>query len=626
MVQRIMLNLSDYLKEQSSDSSFKAEYISNCGYVTFSNSGKRGSTKYFQIGLQSILATLQDISNHLDIFEKMKEYNETIWRDNGHKYFSDEVANANSTVQTKPLFSTLSKIIKWANQPDLESTNSDQYIEISSRTLERAINKITKLINIDLDNVIKINDEPDSISEDELVNKLKAIEDEDSNKFAKLILFGIKYGKFITNAQELNKKASIRSVSALPAGVAVRNLIASNNMGVGFYKPDASYLAPINPQNKPVKSNFLPYLPAMRTKPFLLLAGISGTGKSRIVREMAFAACPKKLQDANNVSPGNYCMIEVKPNWHDSTELMGYASQIGKPHYVVTPFINFIIKAWHHIDTPFFVCLDEMNLAPAEQYFAEYLSVLESRKLNQGKIVSEPLIKPEYTQKYIEDFKASSSVFNVDNVKSTNIFEDIAKNGLRLPPNLIVIGTINMDETTYQFSRKVIDRAMTIEMSHVDFDAMFTDTDYSLQYTDSPMDTEFFLPKYASAREVLTQLNDVDQNLLKVQIPELLKRLDNILQSTPFRVAYRVQNELILYYAALREVLPNEDGLSILQTSFDDILMMKVLPRIEGNEESLEQPLKALVDFSMDKYPRTLTKIKEMQARLEINRFASFWP
>ena len=72
-----------------------------------------------------------------------------------------------------------------------------------------------------------------------------------------------------------------------------------------------------------------PYLTAIRTKPFLLLAGISGTGKSRIVREFAFKSCPKYLQDKAGTTPGNYCMIEVKPNWHDSTELLGYYSRLG---------------------------------------------------------------------------------------------------------------------------------------------------------------------------------------------------------------------------------------------------------------------------------------------------------
>lgn len=116
-----------------------------------------------------------------------------------------------------------------------------------------------------------------------------------------------------------------------------------------------------------ISNSFRPYFTAIRTKPFLLLAGISGTGKSRIVKDMAFQTCPN-VGDlrSDNVSPGNYCLVEVKPNWHDSTELLGYDSVISEG-YIVTKFVKFLVKAMLNDDIPFFVCLDEMNLAPVEQ-------------------------------------------------------------------------------------------------------------------------------------------------------------------------------------------------------------------------------------------------------------------
>ena len=129
----------------------------------------------------------------------------------------------------------------------------------------------------------------------------------------------------------------------------------------------------------PHTNSYKKYLLALRTKTFLLLAGISGTGKSRIVREFAFKSCPKYLQDEDGTTPGNYCMIEVKPNWHDSTELLGYYSNLSK-EYQFKKFVKFLVKAKMYPDVPFFVCLDEMNLAPVEQYFAEVLSILETRK------------------------------------------------------------------------------------------------------------------------------------------------------------------------------------------------------------------------------------------------------
>jgi hypothetical protein len=107
--------------------------------------------------------------------------------------------------------------------------------------------------------------------------------------------------------------------------------------------PQHGYWATTNSVSIATTTNLMPYFSALRTKPFMLLAGISGTGKSRIVREFAFDSCPKELQDADGTEPGNYCMIEVKPNWHDSTELLGYWSNLNK-QYMFTKFVKFLVK------------------------------------------------------------------------------------------------------------------------------------------------------------------------------------------------------------------------------------------------------------------------------------------
>lgn len=253
-------------------------------------------------------------------------------------------------------------------------------------------------------------------------------------------------------------------------------------------------------------------LSALKTKPFLLLAGISGTGKSRKVQELAYATCPRDGElDSDPTSPGNYCLIEVKPNWHDSTELLGYYSNLsGK--YVLTDFIRFVYKAIQHPDVPFFVCLDEMNLAPVEQYFAEYLSVLETRKkiqneqTGENEIVSAELI----TKKSFQNVKLKSDIATPleigDDVahdhqylytgEDLEVVKYIKENGLRLPQNLFVIGTVNMDDTTHQFSRKVIDRAFTIEMNGGDLSSMFDAKD-TLSYAETPLEAKYVVPSYS---------------------------------------------------------------------------------------------------------------------------------
>ncbi len=386
------------------------------------------------------------------------------------------------------------------------------------------------------------------------------------------------------------------------------------------------------------------YLRAMRTKPFLLLAGISGTGKSRIVKQMAFDSCPDNgVLRSDLTSPGNYCLIEVKPNWHDSTELIGYESQISGAHYQLTPFVKFLAKAMIYPDIPFFVCLDEMNLAPVEQYFAEFLSVLESRTKIDGHIVSEPLIKADIFKKYNlkrelfsqEDEKitydATSSTVEpeVDYGKEAEVYEQLREQGLRIPSNVIVIGTVNMDETTHQFSRKVIDRAMTIEMNLPDGNPFmdFFNNASKLEYRAKPTSPSLYLATETKASDVVEALaaeNADKTEWLKGEVATVLTKLNTALDGTPFKVAYRVQNELMLYFYQiwLEDKAANWEDL--LTTATDQILMMKVLPRVEGDEGLLEKPLASLADFCVN-YPNAAKKVEEMQKRLE-HSFTSYWP
>lgn len=375
-------------------------------------------------------------------------------------------------------------------------------------------------------------------------------------------------------------------------------------------------------------TNYEDLLTAMRTKPFLLLAGISGTGKSRIVKQMAFESCPDiPALRSDKTAPGNYELIEVKPNWHDSSELLGYESEIGGPHYVVTPFVRFLVKAMRYPDVPFFVCMDEMNLAPVEQYFAEFLSVLESRKLlSDGTITSEPLIKADIFSKYADQLHRDLDITDAETYKA--VYDRLKNDGLRLPSNLIVVGTVNMDETTHQFSRKVIDRAMTIEMNIEDAETPFKnffEGGDALHYYDNPQPKDLFLPKVVQASEALSTLRAEDASYLKENVPGLLHSLNSALNGTPFKIAYRVQNELILYFFSLREENPDEAAEALLAQAMDAILMMKVLPRIEGDEDLLDKPLKTLAQFT-ENYPQASRKIAEMQERLPQAHFTCFWP
>ena len=486
-------------------------------------------------------------------------------------------------------------------------------------------------------------------SQEELVTLLNKMYQQEN--VAGVHLFALKYGDEIPkfNNTSLISEANIPDSyrTELSKMLKVFKLIKTNTFNICFFE-DVSILDLSKSTSNLSHLKDTSLLTAMRTKPFLLLAGISGTGKSRVVKQMAFESCPNiPVLRCDKTAPGNYELIEVKPNWHDSTELLGYESEIGGSHFVLTPFIKFLVKAMRYENkAPFFVCMDEMNLAPVEQYFAEFLSVLESRKLlPNGTITSEPLVKADIFTKYENTLKDELLDIKRPNTKDAKddetkdpaedygdfnaVYERLKADGLRLPSNLIVIGTVNMDETTHQFSRKVIDRAMTIEMNIEDAETPFKnffDGTAALDYPNGePADKNLFLPKIVQASEALSQLSVEDATYLKDSVPQLLHTLNTALNGTPFKVAYRVQNELILYFYSLREEKSDDSAETLLATAMDAILMMKVLPRIEGDEDLLEEPLKELAVFT-ENYPNSSIKIAEMQERLSRAHFTSFWP
>ena len=431
--------------------------------------------------------------------------------------------------------------------------------------------------------------------------------------------------------------------------------------------------------NTPHTNSYKKYLLALRTKPFLLLAGISGTGKSRIVREFAFKSCPKYLQDEDGTTPGNYCMIEVKPNWHDSTELLGYYSNLSK-EYQFKKFVKFLVKAKMYPDVPFFVCLDEMNLAPVEQYFAEVLSILETRKhprnpetkeVDMKTIKTEVIVEAKYFQQLgkmpifknketgdplkqkLTDRDIYMKLYGIDEEKDINkeVGEktELTTLGLTLPGNVLIIGTVNMDDTTHQFSRKVIDRAMTIEMNGGNLSAMFGGSK-NLEYLEDEAEQQkwqnAFTQRYISADEVL-EAHPQEAETIMEKLPERLNELNKALKGTPFEVSYRVLNELTIMVGVLLD--DNEEGKSIddiINQAVDNILLMKILPRIEGDADMFaikkkdvqyDNRLKWLesiaTDISTDgeeeekeSKQTAREKIHEMIERLDNQEFTRFWP
>ena len=351
-------------------------------------------------------------------------------------------------------------------------------------------------------------------------------------------------------------------------------------------------------------STYTSFFTALRTKPFMLLAGISGTGKSRIVRKLAQATVTEELQSANGYtggnfaknrwtlhSPANFELIQVKPNWHNSMDVIGYLSNIPSPHYVFTPFIEFIVKAWQHPEVPFFLCLDEMNLAPVEEYFAEFLSAIESRSFEDKEYMTDPIIKPfnsfgeDVAKMMVNALFPNFTAGDTESV-TTKIIKHFRTKGLTLPKNLIVIGTVNMDETTFSFSRKVLDRAMSLEMNEVDYDSFLTDTtDDDLKAIVKAFEenkdmklNDLLVDRHIEAKEIIEELGEDAQFAI-----DYLKRINALLEGTPFKLGYRAANEALIYLQASYEF-----GQTNRIAALDNFTLMKILSRIEGDETKLK--------------------------------------
>ena len=376
------------------------------------------------------------------------------------------------------------------------------------------------------------------------------------------------------------------------------------------------------------------------SKPFLILAGISGTGKTRFVR-----------QQAERTGLDNYCLVSVRPDWHEPSDLLGYISHLGsQPKYITTDVLRFIVQAWKHISDsgfdlktgkvteeqlneiqPYWLCLDEMNLAPVEQYFSDYLSILETRQWNGEVYQCDPLLKASA----LENIQPTDLGLSEGDI----LWEYFKENGISIPFNLIVAGTVNMDETTHGFSRKVLDRALSVDFNE------FYPNDFNAYFSSNTQNKTFTYPIYSDASLSL----NLDSPFVKESC-EFLSEVNSVLKNSPFELAYRALNELLLSVKCI-----NPKNEIDLQSVWDDFLMMKVLPRIEGDSEKLDfdgeeslltnleaimrEQLSAIWDgekridlfretnegYVINIECRSKAKISWMQTKLEKFGFTHFW-
>ncbi|XID92250.1 McrB family protein [Paenibacillaceae bacterium WGS1546] len=351
---------------------------------------------------------------------------------------------------------------------------------------------------------------------------------------------------------------------------------------------------------------------SMKTKPFVILAGVSGTGKTKLVQLFAEAI-------GATSENGQYTLIPVRPDWSDPSDLIGYKDLSDR--FRPGPLTDVLVEASDpaNRDKPYFICLDEMNLARVEHYFSDMLSILETQKRQEDRIVTDPLIRP-------------SALANE---------EDQSKYGrLHIPDNVYLIGTVNMDETTHPFSKKVLDRANTIEFNEIQLDVYPSPSVNSVPT--QPASNAFLRADYL-------QLVDAYQGsnipLIEKATSELV-RINDILGQIHSHVGFRIRDAICFY------LLYNEQaGLLTNDEALDYQLLQKILPRIQGSNRSVKRVLLQLLEIALGKklnkgeleddaselwsnlaktvesakYPQSAIKIVFMLRRLDEDGFTSYW-
>ena len=406
-----------------------------------------------------------------------------------------------------------------------------------------------------------------------------------NNSAKRVDLYNKKMNKY-SYAEECSESEEKYSESIILSNKEIVETIKKYISSKGFYYEDG------------LIENF--YL-SLKSKPFVILAGISGTGKTRLIKLFAEAL-------GANTYNGRYKLVSVRPDWSDSSDLFGHVDLNG--NFIPGAITEFLENAESDKSNPYFLCLDEMNLARVEYYLSDILSIMETRDYKGNEIITDSI----HMEKH-KDFI--------------------------IPENLYIIGTVNMDETTFPFSKKVLDRANTIEFSHVDL-----------------------IPKLETIPEKINILKNIDNRFLKseylylldcmnnekdevIDICNKLQNINSILEKASAHIGYRVRDEIIFY------MLNNKNSNMIEENrALDNEILQKILPRIQGSSSSIRDMIcelfkycagdydgyrndsgeiskkmfKALENKSQDiDYPKSAKKLAYMMRRYEEDGFTSYW-
>ncbi|WP_214466436.1 McrB family protein [Microbacterium flavescens] len=375
-----------------------------------------------------------------------------------------------------------------------------------------------------------------------------------------------------------------QTVNALPVP-----LVDSSQLDLGYVPPEyrsepidstlvAEYLAARGMTLHPWQ--VAAYLAAVRAKPFVILAGISGTGKTRV---------PMLVAEATGAEVE---VASVRPDWTDSSELLGYTNLAGD--FIPGPLMRFAASAMQAPEQQHFFVLDEMNIARTEYYLADVLSCMERRDPYGN---SAPLLP------------------------SAGAADAIDYSEVVIPSNLAIIGSVNIDESTFDFSKKVLDRAFVLEFGGVDL--------LALQAQSATAGNQRVWYGAASWRgEPVGLANRTDQDgPAGTEALLALVELNDILRVARLDIGYRVRDEFVGFVLEAAHVgvgFADRAGNAI--SPLDVAVASKLLPRIQGSGHGMRSALEDLSTKLSDLGCHySAARVGAMTERLKSDGYTSFF-
>lgn len=336
------------------------------------------------------------------------------------------------------------------------------------------------------------------------------------------------------------------------------------------------------------------YITSLLAKPFVILTGNSGTGKTRISKQFA-----EYLEVIDTNGEKNWLIVPVGADWTDNARVLGFYNPLaenGVGKYEKTSVLKLIERANNNPEIPYFLILDEMNLSHVERYFSDFLSHMET----------------------------PDNPFELDGYKNKDDEEE-ATGRLPYPDNLFVIGTVNIDETTYMFSPKVLDRANVLEFKPDRDDVMKMFNESWRQTKITPAKSGVAEAFLRLAKEIRNGECGLSNNQM-TEVKNVFISIYDIAEKNGYEFAYRTVREIRQYLSAAF-ILSSHWNLQEMYCAIDEQMLQKVLPKIHGNRKEIGNMLDELEKVCTQEGKElnlSRRKIEQMKGKLATVQYASF--